>query len=411
MTVGYKKSSMQMKHPSFLKLTTPVQHYDWGSTVFLHHFLGLSSQSKKPIAELWVSAHSKAPSRIENIVGKPALPDWITQHAPTILGKQHAATFKNNLPFLLKLISVNHPLSIQAHPNLKQATNEFKKETRRSISLQSSKRKFKDPFDKPEMLVALSPFTALCGTRSSREISQIWKSFNHPVLRKISIQTRGNVKKLLKIFFTLRAQNKDHSELITSVLKTCQKKKSSGVFKTILKLHQYFPHDIGILAPSFMNLVHLKPGQALFLAPGALHSYLSGNGIEVMRNSDNVIRGALTSKPVDPVKLLSIIDFKNNRPIFIKPTPILEHPSSVKYPVKTPYFSLQVLSIKKQTRIKNKKETPTFLLCLKGKAVLVNPATQEKIPFKQGQAYFIPAKVSDYLIVGNAKVITVSLPD
>ncbi|MBN2874044.1 MAG: mannose-6-phosphate isomerase, class I, partial [Spirochaetales bacterium] len=303
-------------------LENKIQKYAWGSTNFIPSLLGAQNPDAEPWAELWMGAHPKAPSMAINphTGARVSLDALIAGDTVAMLGSKVAARFGDTLPFLFKVLSAAKPLSIQAHPSKKKAERGFEREEFAGIPVDAPERNYRDPNHKPETVVALTPFQGLCGFRPIQDIVEDIKALSPNSWRSLVGRLADSPGKLeLSVFFySIVSMPADRKTL---VLNTAKKRCAnaladraagearSHVFSWVLRLMDEYPGDIGALAPISMNLFELKPGEALNLAAGQPHAYLSGNAIEIMANSDNVLRGGLTSKHIDIPELISALSF------------------------------------------------------------------------------------------------------
>ncbi|MBN2652407.1 MAG: mannose-6-phosphate isomerase, class I [Spirochaetales bacterium] len=301
------------------RLINESQNYAWGDTKFIPNLLGEKNKKNLPYAELWMGAHSKLPSKV--VEGEEAMPlDQLIEADPEIfLGDEVAKKFHNSLPFLFKVLSAASPLSIQAHPNKKMAEEGFARENSLGIPLDAPFRNYKDDNHKPEIICALTDFTAMKGFRVIDAIIENFNSTNIDELITIAkTLDSNNPEESLRLFFkSLFEIDNDIIEKICFELKRNSSK--SLEFKWVKKLLEFYPNDIGVLAPLYLNLVELKPNEALYLGAGELHAYLEGSGMELMANSDNVLRGGLTPKHIDLVQLNAVLEFCSSEVNIIRP--------------------------------------------------------------------------------------------
>jgi len=290
------------------KLSNQIKHYEWGSCDLLPQFLNINNAPKIPHAEIWMGTHEAGPSRV--------------------LSGEYLKEISGELPFLFKVIAVEKQLSIQAHPNKKQAEEGFNLENMAGLALNDPTRSFKDPNHKPEILCALSPFTLLAGFR---EIESIKKSFEEficvlPQLKEIVLKLLNALDTgSLSVFFSsLFDFNMLEKEYIGSlILQKEISKDTQGIsaeqWKLMKNLAAIYPKDAAILSPLYLNLLTLQPLEAVFVPTGVLHSYTSGFGIELMTSSDNVLRGGLTPKYMDVPQLMKTVDFDSYVPKIYAP--------------------------------------------------------------------------------------------
>ncbi|MCX7786524.1 MAG: mannose-6-phosphate isomerase, class I [Spirochaetes bacterium] len=388
-----------------LKIVPRVQDYPWGSTQWIPEFLGIPMTEGKPWAELWYGAHPKAPSLVE---GKNIdLLQWITKDPEHLLGARVVKTYGPELPFLLKLLAASKPLSIQCHPSRMQAREGFQRENQLGIPLDSPIRNYKDPNHKPELLLALSPVTALCGFRSPTIILQQFQrlAVAIPSLTDFfPLLEEGNLEGFYRSFLSLS------KGVVSTWIRWYQTflSQSSERFlpedRWFSRLADQYPEDPGCFAPYYLNLIELTLGEALFLDAGVLHAYLQGFGIELMANSDNVLRGGLTSKHVDLEELLKVVRFKEEIPWVILPERkrILTEKGEYweeMYTVPVSEFSLSILRFHGvQEGIPVLACGPEILLCGEGEWEVSKEPGSDPVVLKRGEACFIDASVPRFFL-------------
>jgi mannose-6-phosphate isomerase len=267
---------------------------------------------------LWLGAHPADPASVDCPEGGRSLVDMISADPEGQLGPVVRARFGDALPFLVKVLAADEPLSLQAHPSSEQAVEGFAREDRKGVPLSSPVRNYRDRSHKPELIVALEPFEALAGFRPVAATIELMRALAvsdlDPYLALL--QGQPDADGLRTLFTTwITAPQPDLDVLVPAVLDGAINYIRSGatefaaVAKTLLELGERYPGDAGVLAAMLLNRVHLEPGQAAYLSAGNLHAYLRGVGVEVMANSDNVLRGGLTPKHVDVPELLRVLDF------------------------------------------------------------------------------------------------------
>jgi mannose-6-phosphate isomerase len=323
------------------RLTGVVQPYAWGSRTAIPEFLGMEPTGE-PQAELWFGAHPLAPSMIE---GEPL--DKVVANDPVgVVGRTSVAVFGARLPFLLKVIAAAQPLSLQAHPSREQAEAGFAHEQASGIPREASNRTYRDGWPKPEVLCALVETEALCGFREPNETYQLFERLGVAsaleLVKPLGAADAPAKERLATVFSRLLRLTPEQRSVITDVARAAESVKGSGDVASFAwtagALNLYFPGDPGVLAALLMNKITLQPGDALFMPPGNLHAYLSGGGVEIMANSDNVMRGGLTPKYVNVDELLAILDFTPGFRGLI--TPIEESRGVWRYPAPAPEFTL-----------------------------------------------------------------------
>ena len=287
-----------MKHIGYLKNT--IQEYAWGSHSAIADLLGQQVPADKPQAELWMGAHPKAPSYVATDNGDQSLAALIASYPTEILGSETAHQFNQELPFLFKVLAAAKPLSIQAHPNQAWANEGFAREEALGIHFDAPDRNYKDKQHKPECICALTDFWGLCGFRNRDAMVGLLQRICPATLKNdLDILSKDSPQTALQSFFRclMRRSVKQRAEIVNEACEQAGRNQAEGpVFEWLIKLNKTYPLDIGVIFPAILNLVHLKPGQALYLQPGELHAYLDGVGIELMANSDNVLRGGIDAK-------------------------------------------------------------------------------------------------------------------
>jgi mannose-6-phosphate isomerase len=293
------------------KLYNQIKHYEWGSNELIPQFLNLENRKGIPYAEMWMGTHIGAPSQVE------------------LDGKQvNLAEISGELPFLFKLIAVQKPLSIQAHPNKTQAEEGFYREEKQGLSLNAPVRNYKDTNHKPEIICAISPFQLMAGFREPYGIEKALEEFlliAPPLKEMLSRLLRALVSGSISDFFhTLcNFSSVEHELLCAFILEKGPDESGGAILSEQWKLMKNFaaqyPGDKAVISPLYLNLIALQPGQAVFIPSGTLHAYLNGFGVELMTSSDNVLRGGLTSKHIDTGELINILYFKPFVPRIITP--------------------------------------------------------------------------------------------
>jgi mannose-6-phosphate isomerase len=281
--------------------------YAWGSTTAIPRLLG-HEPGDQPVAELWFGAHADSPSA----TSAGPLDEAIAADPVQALGPEVAARFDGQLPFLLKILAADHPLSIQVHPTLAQAQAGYADEQRRGIAPDAPDRNYRDRNHKPELLCALTDFDALCGFRPVAQTLELLDALGVPELAPVDAALRGTSPLRTAFALLLAWPQDDRDALISSVIAGCRRLVDSGWSLTAaatLRAAADFPGDIGAVIALLLNAVRLRPGEAIYLAAGNIHAYLRGMGVEIMANSDNVLRCGLTPKHVDVAEVLRIADF------------------------------------------------------------------------------------------------------
>ena len=295
-----------------------IRTYAWGSRTAIAEFTGRPVPAAHPEAELWLGANPGDPAFLEEPGGEVSLLQAVLADPEGQLGSATRARFGDALPFLLKVLAADEPLSLQAHPSSEQAAEGYLREERLGIPVNSPVRNYRDSSHKPELLVALQQFDVLAGFRPAAHTIELLQALAvsdlDPFIDLLNDQSDADG---LRALFTtwITAPQPDVDVLVTAVLDGAINYLSSGatefaaVAKTVLELGERYPGDAGVLAALLLNRITLGPGEGIFLAAGNLHAYLRGVGLEVMANSDNVLRGGLTPKHVDVPELLRVLNF------------------------------------------------------------------------------------------------------
>lgn len=395
-------------------LKNTVQNYAWGSPSAIPELLGVENPEHEPKAELWMGAHPKAPSLV-NTGGKwVSLKDLIEKYPIELLGKDVALAFGNKLPYLFKVLAAAKPLSIQAHPSLNQAKEGFERENRDGIPMDAPDRNYKDDNHKPECICALSSsFWALYGFRDAGDILEIMTKNCPAVLAAELSQLRKepNSSGLKHFFSDLMTMNSRRQRQVVDEAGRNARRHSdeNPAFHWMVRLANEYPSDIGILSPMLLNLVELGAGEALFLPAGQLHAYLEGVGIELMANSDNVLRGGLTPKHIDVVELMKVLNFE---PISVDILAAVKKNENERfYECGADEFLLSVIAVSEDAPFQSRESRSIeIMLCTEGQASIKARGSQEGIKLNKGKSVIIPAAVSGYTIVGNAIIYKAAVP-
>ncbi|MBM7460110.1 mannose-6-phosphate isomerase, class I [Rhodococcus coprophilus] len=298
-----------------------VRSYAWGSRTAIAALCGRKVPSDHPEAELWLGAHPADPARVvlptDDTV---SLLEVLDSDPHGHLGTPTVERFGARLPFLLKLLAAEEPLSLQAHPSARQAAEGFAREDSLGLAIDSPIRNYKDASHKPELVVALTRFEALAGFREAHRTVALLEALHVPELEPYlgllaGQPDSGGLRALFTTWITLPPTAL--LALLPRVLDGCvayltgpeNGREFVEEIRTTLQLAEFYPGDAGVLASLLLNRITLEPGDGLYLAAGNLHAYLHGMGVEIMANSDNVLRGGLTPKHVDVPELLRVLDF------------------------------------------------------------------------------------------------------
>ena len=399
------------------KLVNTVQTYDWGSIRHIPELLGNAIVDGAPQAELWMGAHSNAPSKAVSDGFEAPLDELILRFPTEMLGESCLRTFGPRLPYLLKLLAAARPLSIQAHPDKTQAAEGWSRENAAGIPADSPRRNYKDDSHKPEIICAITPFRAMCGFRPVREIDAFLDIFDAPPLRSLRKALSSiNEHDSLKAFFSgLNALGLEERRALGSyapdraVLLSRRDPINAPVWSLLAELSRLETEDPSFIAPLFLNCIDLRPGEAVFLPAGVLHSYVEGFGVELMANSDNVLRGGLTKKHVDVEELLRVLRFVPFAPTILKPQGA--GPAGLRhYETEAAEFRLFEFDARlAPTRSPLPSSVPTIVVVIEGSFV-VSEEGCGNLGLRKGESAFVPAEAPSATIEGTGLAYIASTP-
>jgi mannose-6-phosphate isomerase class I len=418
--------------PRLVRLECGIQHYDWGDPDAIPSMLGAANPGRRPYAELWAGAHPDLPA-IALIEGVRVPLNELVAGAPEkILGKQIADRFAGELPFLLKILAAGKPLSIQAHPNDRQAQAGFERENRAGLALDAATRSYHDPHHKPELLVALTDFFALRGFRSPEDIES--RLAEIPELETLATflrgqplrpdaasqqpssprerdsgtgdpQSPGRPTTALEAIYAhvMHLDQERVNDLLSPLIERLAREDRRNPFPPtsreywLLRADREYSapgyRDPGLFSVLLLNLVRLRPGQAMFLPAGELHAYLQGVGVELMANSNNVLRGGLTHKYVDVDELLRTLSFRAAPPQILQGLTPPDEPDLTSYPTPAGEFALCRLDLP-AGRTFERSDGELALILLSAGGVQASQAVEPPVTIVAGQALLAPAGVS-----------------
>ncbi len=386
-------------------------NYSWGSPYFIPQLLGQPNPPATPVAEMWLGAHAKDSSLVQTADGTTSLHDLINHDPQAFLGNAIDA-YNTQLPFLMKVLAASQALSIQAHPNKSQALLGFARENQQGIALDSPLRSYKDDNHKPELICALTPFKLMSGFRGYADIVQNFRLCGlgefYPALSTLDSQpcSQGLKSFFLEVMQTPLATRQQVLDQLFSSLASVNTI-PEDIRQTCLYLQSQYPFDIGILSPLFLNLLELQPGEAIYISAGILHSYLEGSGIEVMANSDNVLRGGLTPKHVDLAELTQTLDFT---PFALEKTiPVQVDSSTQIFHTPAAEFLLKRINLSGVSSYRLESgNMPMLLLCDGGE--LKVSSTSDFVIIQKGESVFISADSRDIMLEGTGSIWLTTVP-
>ncbi|EOI3470934.1 mannose-6-phosphate isomerase [Cronobacter turicensis] len=372
------------------KLINSVQNYAWGSKTALTELYGVANPEGLPMAELWMGAHPKSSSKIQDAQGQTrALREVIDADKTALLGAPVAERF-GELPFLFKVLCADQPLSIQVHPN-KQASEEgFARENAAGIPLDAAERNYKDPNHKPELVFALTPFLAMNAFREFSEIVSLLQPVAGAHTAIAHFLAEPNADRLRELFAGLLNMQGEEKSRALAVLKATVASQQGEPWDTIRFIAQFYPHDSGLFSPLLLNVVKLNPGEAMFLFAETPHAYLQGVALEVMANSDNVLRAGLTPKYIDIPELVANVKFvaKPAAQLLTQPE---KDGAALEFPIPVEDFAFSLHDLQSQPQ-RLAQESAAILFCVEGEAVLSKG--DERLTLKPGESAFVAANES-----------------
>ncbi len=389
-----------------LKLINPVQTYAWGSVDFIQKLISSPEDIGGNFAELWMGAHPKSSSKVVIDGQEKELPAVISQNPEELLGREISSKYNSALPFLFKVLAADSPLSIQVHPSAEQAKTGYERENSLGIPLDAENRNYRDKNQKQELICALTPFYVMSGFRSYEDILSLLRKYFFFCTIPSMLKFMNEPAELnFRHFFSdlLFLDNSQLKSLPTVLLNTVSEKQPENavdflVLEWIKELAERFPGDFGIFTPLFMNIYLIEPFQAIYLKSGVPHSYLKGCGMEIMTNSDNVIRAGLTPKHIDKTELLNIMSLA---PYEILPH-LAEQISDTEYRFfsDTDEFCLSYFkNLQPSNSIIKERKSAEILFCYEGE-FKVKQSEQTELMIK-GQALFVPYSKKQYEVFGE----------
>lgn len=398
---------MDLSHGVF-QLKGVVQHYAWGGYDYIPNLLKEHNEAQKPFAEYWLGAHPNFPAKTIDDV---PLDKIISAQPSLILGKKVAKKY-TGLPYLFKVLDVRQMLSIQVHPDKNSAKKEFESENSLGIAMTASNRNYKDDNHKPELMVALGDFFLLHGFKTEHDLTLLLE--NIPEFQFLNeIFEAGNYQALFETVMLMPQEKvNEHLEpLVNRILPVYQQngwQKNQENFWAARAATTFCKpgfYDRGIFCIYFLNLVHLNQGEGVFQPPGMPHAYLEGQNVEVMANSDNVLRAGLTDKHVAVQELLRYINFTSTKPVILS----AEGWHSV-YKTEAEEFELHHYLLDATEQIKLKTASAEILFILEGSLTLF--MENRELKMQKGGAVLIAAS-HEYIVIpaSGASLYRVTVPE
>ncbi|MBY7894043.1 mannose-6-phosphate isomerase, class I [Vibrio fluvialis] len=398
---------------NLFKLENTIQNYAWGSKTAIQELFGVENSKQEAQAELWMGAHPNGCSKVELNGKKVLLSELIDSNKEGFLSPQTALSF-GELPYLFKVLAADNALSIQVHPSKEEAEIGFAKEDRLGIDRKDPKRNYRDPNHKPELVYALTPYQAMNGFRNFSEIvslfSRITEQISIPQVHDLVTQFENNLTRSgLETFFvgilSLTGNHKLEAidGLLTFAHDNVEMATLGDEFALILELANTYPGDIGLFAPLILNVLTLQPGETMYLDARTPHAYLKGTGLEVMANSDNVLRAGLTPKHIDVEELASCTLFEEKPKDKLLVQPNLEG-NKQSYVIPVPDFEFDCFIKAENDVVKVRSAEIVFAI---DSEVEVNHLSGESLVLKKGESVFIPAYAKEYLLSSEGRIARV----
>ncbi|QJT26984.1 mannose-6-phosphate isomerase, class I [Aeromonas media] len=386
--------------PSFLLMQNPIQGYDWGSHDALTRLFGIPNPDGSPQAELWMGAHPNGCSEVTLADGVQKLSALIDSAPAAVLGDATLARF-GSLPFLFKVLCAEKALSIQVHPSKAQAEAGFAKEEAAGISPKAANRNYKDPNHKPELVFALTPYQAMNGFRAIPAILALFERVKLAAIADLVAALAANQNEAgLQHFFhqLLILTGPRKEDALAGLLAYAAAHQDEETFALVTSLAAQYPGDVGLFSPLLLNVVTLQPGQAMYLDACTPHAYVRGTGLEIMANSDNVLRAGLTPKYIDVAELLDCTRClaKPDDQILLSPRMegAVQH-----YDVPVPDFTFSVYPAGEHALTTASAE---ILFAIDGTVILQQG--KQSLRLEKGQSTFIPAATGSYQLLAEGRV-------
>ncbi|MEE1929310.1 mannose-6-phosphate isomerase, class I [Streptomyces sp. TRM 70351] len=375
------------------RLVNTVRPYAWGSTTAIPELLG-QEPTGTPQAELWMGAHPGAPSHVDRGTGPQPLSEVIAADPAGELGTAAVDAFGPRLPFLFKVLAAAAPLSLQVHPDLGQAATGFAAEEAAGVPADAPHRNYKDANHKPELLCALTPFEGLCGFRPAEEAAALLAALDVDGLKPYAdlLHARPEAEALREVLTAvLTADRAESATTVTEAVAAAERLAGNGgphaaAYAACAAAAHHYPGDPGFVAALLLHHVRLQPGEALYLGAGVPHAYLSGLGVELMANSDNVLRCGFTPKHVDVPELLRVVRFEPGDPAVLRPEADAAGDEVYAAPVTEFRLTRHVVAPGAAAR-RLPDAGAQILLCTAGEVTLSDGAGRELVLPRGGSAY------------------------
>ncbi|QGU87435.1 mannose-6-phosphate isomerase [Erwinia sorbitola] len=384
------------------KLINSLQNYAWGSKTALTEMYGVKNPSQQPMAELWMGAHPKSSSQVM-VDGRPhSLRELIDADKAGLLGAEVAERF-GELPFLFKVLCAEQPLSIQVHPSKAAAEVGYARENASGVPLDAPTRNYKDANHKPELVYALTPFKAINGFRPISEIISLLQPVagGHPAIAHFL--NAPDAAALASLFSSLLSMQGDEKALALDILRANVASQHAEPWQTIAEIANVYPDDSGLFAPLLLNVVTLQPSEAMFLFAETPHAYLHGVALEVMANSDNVLRAGLTPKYIDVPELLANLRFDSRSAESLLTQPV-QQGDTLNFPIPVEDFAFAIHTLSARP-LSVSQQSAAIIFCIEGQATL--NCGEQTLSLQAGESAWIAASESPVSMTGDGRVARV----
>ncbi|EOX3438075.1 mannose-6-phosphate isomerase, class I [Vibrio cholerae] len=386
------------------RLNNPIKNFAWGCKRSFSDLFQIANPEQQPQAEIWMGAHPNGCSTLLIEGKRRSLASAIDVNPKFWLGEKFES-YGNQLPFLVKILAAEQPLSIQVHPSKIAAKHGFEQENNLGIAIDAPERNFKDANHKPELIYAITPYLAMNGFRELQVIHKLFSAVVLPSLNDIltpflNQPTKEALQSLFATILQMDEIQKTNAvkELLNFNLTQEEDAEVIETLQFIAELAAIYPCDVGLFSPLFLNVVELKPGEAMFLFAETPHAYLKGVGVEVMANSDNVLRAGLTPKHIDVPALLANTKFDSIKVGELRMKPCKEG-SRLVYPIPVDDFKFDIIN---NGILDIAVSSPEILLCVDGSVEV--SSHKSRVNLKAGESVIIPAATPSYSLKNKGTV-------
>ncbi|GAB3618509.1 mannose-6-phosphate isomerase, class I [Okibacterium endophyticum] len=394
------------------RLTGIERGYSWGSTSAIQNLLGRPADGQ-PLAEVWFGAHPTGPSLVDD-PRADTLDELIASEPKAVLGDAVSSRHGGRLPFLLKFLAPGQPVSLQVHPSPERAAVGFERENAAGVAVDAFDRTFKDTSHKPEMVFALTDFDGLVGLRPLDQVTRLLGEYRHPAMRAAhdAIAAAPDVdgaRRVLGQLVQLAAGDVDEIVAESDALAAAADEADADAFRTVVELAEYYPGDAGTVASLLLNRIRFSPGQGVFVASGMPHAYISGLAVEVMANSDNVIRAGLTGKHVDVEGLLENTIFEFGPPALLPADEVQPGVRALRPDARE--FEVYALTPRPGVDVHLEGRGPRIVVCTHGSVTLsVEGAPGRDLTLATGDAAFLSDADAALTANGDGSLVLAGVP-